>query len=277
VFLIFKVKVYNVSELKPIILKLGGSVITDKTGELAAKTEDINRIAEEIKRAGTDNLVIVHGGGSFGHPTAQKYGIKDGLKEPAQKIGFTETHHVMTVLNGLIMDALVWHEIPSLSITPSSCIVTENGRIKHFDDTVLRRCMDMGFVPVLYGDAVFDEKLGVTILSGDQLIAYLGIKLKAEKIVVGVDTDGIYEADPKVDKTAKPYLRLNLDQLKRVQAKLGKAQTTDVTGGMAGKIGELIPAVDAGIDVQIINATRNLRVLRGVTGEKIEGTIIQKA
>ncbi len=61
------------STAKPTILKIGGSVITDKSGELAAKTEDINRIAEEIKRAEVDNLVIVHGGGSFGHPTAQKW------------------------------------------------------------------------------------------------------------------------------------------------------------------------------------------------------------
>jgi isopentenyl phosphate kinase len=68
-----------------------------------------------------------------------------------------------------------------------------------------------------------------------------------------------------------------VDQLKRVQAKISGAQTTDITGGMAGKIAELIPAVEAGVSVQIINATRNLRVLRGLTGERIEGTIIEKA
>ncbi len=265
------------SAAKPIILKLGGSVITDKDGELAAKTEDINRIAEEIKRSNTESLIIVHGGGSFGHPTAKKYGIKEGMKTPEQKLGYAETHHVMTVLNGLIMDALVWHEIPSLSITPSSCVLTDNGRISHFDETVLQKCLEMGFVPVLYGDAVLDNKLGFTVLSGDQLVAYLAVKLKAEKIVIGVDTDGLYEADPKVDKTAKPYLKLNLEQLKKVQAKIGKAQTIDVTGGMAGKIAELIPAVEAGIPMQIINATRNLRVQRGLTGERIEGTIIEKA
>ena len=265
------------STAKPTILKIGGSVITDKDGELAAKTEDINRIAEEIKRSDTDSLIIVHGGGSFGHPTAKKYGIKDGMKDPSQKLGFSETHHVMTVLNGLIMDALVWHEIPSLSITPSSCILTNNGRISFFDETVLQKCLEMGFVPVLYGDAVLDDKLGFTVLSGDQIVSYLAVKLKAQKIVIGVDTDGLYEADPKVDHTAKPYLKLNLEQLKKVQAKIGKAQTTDVTGGMAGKIAELIPAVEAGIPVQIINATRNLRVLRGLTGERIEGTIIEKA
>ncbi len=261
---------------KPIILKIGGSVITDKSGELAAKTDQINRIAEEIKRADIDNLVIVHGGGSFGHPTAMKWGIKEGLKEPTQKLGFAETHHVMTVLNGLLMDALIWHEIPAVSYAPSTCFVTENGRIKGCESQVLEKMMKMGFTPVLYGDAVLDERMGFTVLSGDQLVAYLAVKMKAEKIVIGVDTDGLYEADPKVDPNAKPYLRLNLDQLKRVQAKIGKSQTTDVTGGMAGKVAELIPAVEAGVKVQIINATRNLRVLRGLTGEKIEGTIIEK-
>jgi isopentenyl phosphate kinase len=208
------------SAAKPIILKIGGSVITDKNGELAAKTDQINRIAEEIKRADIDNLIIVHGGGSFGHPTAKKWGIKEGLKDPTQKLGFAETHHVMTVLNGLLMDALIWHELPAVSYAPSTCFVTENGRIKGCESQVLEKMMGMGFTPVLYGDAVLDEKMGFTILSGDQLVAYLAVKMKAEKIIMGVDTDGIYEADPKVDPTAKPYLRLNLEQLKKVQAKI---------------------------------------------------------
>jgi isopentenyl phosphate kinase len=265
------------SSTKPLILKLGGSVITDKTGELAAQTEAINRISEEIKRANIDNLIIVHGGGSFGHPTAQKWNLKDGFKEPTQMLGFAETHHVMTVLNGLIMDALIWHELPAVSYAPSTCFVTENGRIKSCDTPILGRMMKMGFTPVLYGDAVLDDKMGFTVLSGDQLAAYLAVTMKAEKIIIGVDTDGLYEADPKVNPQAKPYLKLNLDQLKRVQAKIGAARTTDVTGGMAGKVAELIPAVEAGIPVQIINATRHLRVLRALTGERIEGTIIEKA
>lgn len=104
------------SETKPIVLKIGGSVITDKSGELAARTEVINRISEEITKANVKKLAIIHGGGSFGHPTAQKYGIKEGLREEIQKVGFAETHHVMTVLNGLLMDSLVWHNIPAVSL-----------------------------------------------------------------------------------------------------------------------------------------------------------------
>jgi isopentenyl phosphate kinase len=265
------------NDARPIILKLGGSAITDKTGELAAKTEIINQLAEEIKRADLDNLIIVHGGGSFGHPTAAKYGIKNGYKEdPTQKLGFAETHHVMTVLNGLVMDALIWHEIPAVSVAPSSCFITENGKVKFFDETVLKSMAKMVFTPVMYGDAVLDEKLGFTILSGDQLVTYLALKYKATKIVVGVDTDGIFDSDPKTDPNAKPFKKLNLKELQDLQPKIGKAAGTDVTGGMAGKIAELIPAIEAGIHVTVTGATKRLSIYRALTDQSVLGTEIEK-
>jgi isopentenyl phosphate kinase len=265
------------NDAKPIILKLGGSAITDKTGELAAKTEIINQLAEEIKRADLDNLIIVHGGGSFGHPTAAKYGIKDGYKEdPTQKLGFAETHHVMTVLNGLVMDALIWHEIPAVSVAPSSCFITENGTVKFFDETVLKSMAKMVFTPVMYGDAVLDEKLGFTILSGDQLVTYLALKYKATKIVVGVDTDGLFDLDPKTNPNAKPFKKLNLKELQDLQPKISKAAGTDVTGGMAGKIAELIPAIEAGIHVTVTGATKRLSIYRALTDQSVLGTEIEK-
>ncbi|UCF45173.1 MAG: isopentenyl phosphate kinase family protein [Candidatus Bathyarchaeota archaeon] len=264
------------TEAKPTILKIGGSVITDKNGELAARTEVMNRLAEEIQKANIKNLIIVHGGGSFGHPTAQKYGIKEGLKEDAQKVGFTETHHVMTVLNGLVMDALVWHNIPALSVTPSCCVVTENGRIRFFEDTILKMLLKMGFVPVLYGDTTLDEKLGFTVLSGDQIGSHLARKFNAAKIVIGVDTDGLYDSDPKVAKNAKLYKHLTLEELKKIKGRLGKSTAADVTGGMLGKIAELIPAIEEGIPVAIVNATKPNRTYKALIGDMVEGTVIEK-
>jgi isopentenyl phosphate kinase len=264
------------SEAKPTILKIGGSVITDKNGELAARTEVINRLAEEIAKACVKNLIIVHGGGSFGHPTALKYGIKEGLKEGSQKVGFAETHHVMTVLNGLVMDALVWHGIPAVSVTPSSCMVTENGRMKLFEDTILRMLLKMNITPVLYGDATLDEKLGFTILSGDQIVSYIAREFNACRIVIGVDVDGLYGADPKEVKDAKLYTHLTLRDLKDVQGNLGKSTTADVTGGMLGKITELIPAIEEGIPVTIVNAAKSNYIYKALIGEKVEGTIIKK-
>ena len=266
------------NDAKPVILKIGGSAITDKTAEATPRTEIINRLAEEIKRADLDNLIIVHGGGSFGHPTAAKYGIKDGYKEdPAQKLGFAETHHMMTVLNGLVMDALIWHEIPALSIAPSSCFMAENGKIKYFDDSVLQAMAKIVFTPVMYGDAVLDENLGFTVISGDQLVAYLAIRYKAQKIVIGADTDGLFDSDPKANPNAKPYKHLTLAELKQIQPKLGKAAATDVTGGMAGKIAELIPAIEQGVHVTVTGATKALSVYRALTDQSVLGTEIEKA
>ncbi len=264
------------SEAKVTILKIGGSAITDKDGELAARTDIINRLAEEVKRADLDNLIIIHGGGSFGHPTAQKYGIKDGLKDPAQKVGFAETHHVMTVLNGLVMDSMIWHEIPAVSVAPSSCMVTENGRIKFCNKTILEAMMKTGFIPVLYGDAVLDEKLGFTVLSGDQIVSYLALEFNAGKVVIGVDTDGLYDVDPKTNPDAKPYKHLTLEELRKIQGTLGKASGTDVTGGMQGKIAELIPVVEKGIPVTITGATKAQSIYRALAGMSVLGTIIEK-
>jgi isopentenyl phosphate kinase len=265
------------NESSPIILKLGGSAITDKKEEASPRTDVINRLAEEIKRADLDNLIVVHGGGSFAHPPAERYGIKDGYNGDAtQKWGFVETHYAVMMLNGLVMDAFAVHQIPALSIAPLNCITTENKRIKTFDETIFSSMAKIGYTPVLFGDTVFDEKIGFTVLSGDQLVAYLALKYKASKIVIGTDTDGIFDADPKDNPNAKPYKHLTLAELKQIQPKLGKAAGTDVTGGMAGKIAELIPAIEAGVHVTVTGATKGLSIYRALTDQSVLGTEIEK-
>jgi len=269
-------KVLELREPRPTILKIGGSVITDKSKELDARTQVMNRLAEEIQRANVQNLIIVHGGGSFGHPTAQKYDIKAGLKEENQRVGFAETHHLMTVLNGLFIDSLIWHDIPAVSITPSSCIMTENGRIRCFEDTPLKMLLKTGFLPVLYGDAVLDSKLGFTILSGDQLVSAIATRLNAERIIMGVDVDGLYSGDPKVEKNARMFTHLTLEELKKLKNKISKPDACDVTGGMFGKIAELLPAIEYGISVTIVNATKPNYIYKVLKREKVEGTSIEK-
>jgi len=266
----------GLSELKPTVLKIGGSVITDKSKELEVRMQAINRLAQEIRDANIPNLVIVHGGGSFGHPLAQQYAIKEGVKEEVQRVGFSETHHVMTVLNGLFMDALIWRNVPAVSITPSSCIITKNGRIQCFEDAPLKMLLKMGFLPVLYGDAVLDTKLGFTILSGDQLVSVIATKFNAERIIIGVDVDGLYDADPKVEKKAKMFKHLTLEELKELQSKLDKSAACDVTGGMFGKIAELLSATKHGIPVTIVNATKPNYVHKVLKGKKVKGTLIEK-
>jgi isopentenyl phosphate kinase len=141
---------------------------------------------------------------------------------------------------------------------------------------ILETLLKMGFAPVLYGDAVLDGKLGFTVLSGDQIVAYLARKFDAGKIVIGVDTDGLYDADPKEAKNAKLYPHLTLSELKKIKEKLSGSTAADVTGGMLGKITELVPAIEQGIPVTIVNAAKPNRIYKALIGEAAEGTVIEK-
>ena len=53
------------------VLKIGGSILTDKTRGDAARQDEISRVAQEIA-AHPEDLVLVHGAGSFGHYPCQK-------------------------------------------------------------------------------------------------------------------------------------------------------------------------------------------------------------
>ena len=114
------------------------------------------------------------------------------------------------------------------------------------------------------------------MLSGDQLVSHLARTLAAKKIIIGVDTNGLYDADPKVEKNAKMYAHLTMNELEKIKTKLGGSTAADVTGGMLGKVSELIPAVAQGIPVTMVNASKPNRVYKALMGEPIEGTVMEK-
>jgi len=262
--------------VKPTVLKLGGSVITDKEKPLTPNLQAIERLADEISRANVSSLLLVHGGGSFGHPVAERYGISEGYVDSSQILGFSATHLAMTLLNSWVMEALISHNIPAVEIHPSSCLVTKAGRINNMELKPLKKMLKMGFAPVLYGDAILDSEKGFTILSGDQLVSSLAIKLGAKRIIMGADVDGLYTADPKIDSSAQLIDHVTLEELKSLEHKIEGSKATDVTGGMLGKMREVTLAIEHNIETVIVNATKSGRVYKALKGEKVIGTIIEK-
>jgi isopentenyl phosphate kinase len=258
------------------MLKLGGSVITMKDRFLTPNTEAINRLAGEIADSRVQHLVIVHGGGSYGHPMAAKYKISEGLREKHQLVGFSETHNAMISLNKIIVKALIDKGLPAFSISPSSFILTRHGRIHDFPLEILTNAINIGFIPVLYGDSVLDYEKGFTILSGDQLISVLAVKLGAEKIIVGVDVDGLYTSDPKTNPSAQLIEHVTLGDLGKLVGGVSGSRSIDVTGGMMGKIFELTLPVMNGIEVMIVNALKPGSIRRALSGENVKGTKIVK-
>lgn len=258
------------------ILKLGGSVITKKEKPLTANLEAIERLSREISQANIPHLILIHGGGSFGHPLAKQYALREGYKAESQLLGFSKTRQAMEALNKLVVDALIRQKIAAVGLQPSAFIVTKSGRINVLEEQPLRRLLKMKLVPVLYGDAVFDFDLGFTILSGDQLMASLAIRLSADQIIVGIDVDGLYTSDPKFDPAAKLIRHVNLRELRNMQHRIEEARVTDVTRGMLGKIVELMQAIEKGIPALIVNAAKPNNIYKALKGEEVTGTAIVK-
>ena len=261
-----------------IILKLGGSVITRKEAEKPTiNPENLVRIAREISLSSYQQLIIVHGAGSFGHPFARKYGIGDkisDLKDLQHKMqGFSITQQHVRQLNLKVTEYLRKNGVNAVSLQPSSFIKTENKRIKGADLSIIKNYLDLNFTPVLYGDVVLDsdQSIKMAVLSGDQLIQYLALNLKPERVILATDVDGIYDKDPKKHKDAQ--------LLEVVSSKdplqIGEAETVDVTGGMAGKVFELLQLADEGIESEIINANQIDIIKNVLNGEKVKGTRIK--
>lgn len=256
-----------------IVLKIGGSVITHKERRMTANHDNIRRISEEIATSRARGLILIHGGGSFGHPLAEEYGIQRGIHSEEQLIGVSKIHGAMVALNRMVVEALTDQGVPAMGISPSSFIIAEGGRIGPADFEVISTLADRGIIPVLYGDIVLDRAMGFSIISGDQLASRIAVDLKASRLLFGVDVDGVYTSNPRIAPEARLIERLPTMKIKDA-LKAGEALTTDVTGGMLGKVSEASRAAEAGVEVLIFNATRPENTYRALKGESIRGTVI---
>jgi isopentenyl phosphate kinase len=261
---------------KPIVvIKLGGSVLTDKKRIYTPRLSDMHRAAEEVKVIMRKySVVLIHGAGSYGHIPVQKYGLTSGYRDRTQLEGLSTTKSKLLELELVLDQVLLRHGIPIAPLFASDFIATRNGRIDKAELVALRGWLDVGCVPSTGGDIVSDIRTGFAVLSGDQIAAYFAVKLKASRLVFGTDVDGIFDSNPKVDRWAKLLPVLSVSEASRFVRKATSRTTADVTGGMAGKIRESVFAASRGIPVYFINLAKHGRLVKAVSGRRIRGSQI---
>jgi len=246
-----------------IILKLGGSVITDKSGECRVDKERISSLAKEIASRKNIIPIIIHGAGSCGHPEAKEHHLDKGL-DTTNKAGIFITHHAVRRLNDAVVNALRASGVESVGIHPLDACTAKNGRLISFECGPIKLLLKHGIVPVMHGDVVMDEEKGVCIVSGDQLVSYLAVNLHAERIGLATDVPGVLKDGnviPAINKKAISNLEIN------------ESGNTDVTGGMRGKINELLMLAEMGIESNIFHVSRTDDFL---DGRDHGGTIVTK-
>ena len=255
----------------PTILKLGGSVLTEKTDTPTPKLAAIRRCAREIASTISRTspvgaggpLIIIHGAGSFGHPQAKEHSTPAGFTN----FGIIEIHRAVASLNDLVIEALVKNGVPAASLHPFGCLVAENGRIAEMETDQIGMMLARGIVPVLHGDVVMDRETGASIVSGDQLATYLAVRFKAARVGLGTAVDGVL-----ADGAVIPLItRANFES---VRSHVQGSEGTDVTGGMLGKVLELL-AIEIDINSYIFNASKEDVIAGFLSGDE-PGTRVAK-
>ena len=222
-------------------LKLGGSLITDKSRAYTARQAVIARLAGEVRQALDANhdlaLLIGHGSGSFGHWAAHPHGTRQGVHTPAQWRGYADVAAAAARLNRIVADTFLDAGVPVLSLQPSASARCHDGALTHLDIHPIRAALAQGLVPLVFGDVALDEVRGGTIISTEDIFLFLANALQPSRILLLGEVPGVLGPDGTVISHITP------SDLPELQAALSGSQGVDVTGGMADKVARMVELV----------------------------------
>ncbi len=222
------------------MLKIGGSIITDLSKPNTAKMDEISRLLDEIKSAmsrSSFKLIIGHGSGSFGHVSAAKYRIQEGLIDADSRKGAAITHLVAKELNTLFVKQGLEMGMNLYPFSPAGFgIGDEMGLSAGFTDH-MRFALENGFIPVVHGDVIMNYSKGVSISSTEDVLRFISKQIKPSKVFFCTDVNGVYDKPPIGNLDAKLIRQINGSNINEVIKNTGVSNSRiDVTGGMRTKI-----------------------------------------
>ena len=245
-----------------ILIKLGGSIITNKQKPLSPRRKTINSILKEIGKI-KEPVIIVHGGGSYGHYWSVKYDMHTRPAKTSPK-GVAIVKNSMVELNKIILDSAVKNKINSYCLPPTD-FMNGNKAIKSKILTI-NDISKSGLTPITFGDALWFGQKKSYILSGDVIMTTIGKILKPRLSLFVLDVDGVY-SDLKTKKLIYDF--------KKEKPEI-KNNKMDVTGGMTRKITEANNMAKAGLKIFFVNGNKPKRITDAVSGKKFEGTLFRK-
>lgn len=224
-----------------VFLKLGGSLITDKTQAYTVRHEVLGRLAAEVRHALDSvpqlRLLIGHGSGSFGHWAAEPYGTRDGVRTSAEWRGYAEVAAAAARLNRFVVDTFFQAGVTVLSVQPSASARCHDGRLVHLDAHPLQEALKHTLVPLVHGDVSVDDTRGGTIVSTEDIFVYLAEVLHPSRILLAGETPGV------LDPGGATIQRITPDSFPAVREALAGSSGVDVTGGMADKVTRMVQLV----------------------------------
>jgi len=260
---------------KIVLIKLGGSIITNKNKPYTARPEKIKNLAKEIKVAWGKGcqFVVSHGSGSFGHTSAAQYGIAEGVKGESGLYGLAVVQQDALAINRIVNEIFLKEGLPVLSFVPSSFSLAAGKSLAAIFVEPIIEALKLGALPLVFGDIILDKKRGCCIFSGERTLDNLILPLskagyKIKKVIQCGSTNGVY------DEEGKTIAKIGLQSFAEWKQLFGGSGATDVTGGMRHKIEESLKMAKQGIDCLIINGEKQGNLLKAILGEDAGGTLI---
>ncbi len=245
---------------KLVVLKLGGALLTDKQRPYTLRPSILRQAAAELRAcldAGLiEQLLLVHGVGSFGHPPVVTYRLHKGLQSPDQLIHLTETQNTVMRLRQAIAEEFHKAGIAVATIMPSSCMAASTMTLKSSYLDAVSGFLDIGMTPLLGGDVVVDDQMGFCVFDGDRIAVDLALHFNASHLIFATDVDGIYDKDPRSFPQAERIDRFSLSKSYGDAAQLDDHHQADASGAMAGKLTAVQPtrsAIASGLQVHILS------------------------
>lgn len=265
-----------------VFIKLGGSLITEKSTPFTINWNETRRIVKEIKEVVDENkrmkLLVGHGGGSFPHPIASFFETAKGFIRENSRRGFVLCQNAASSLNRLLVDLMIDYGINALSIQPSACCITNNGDISNFFAQPIKMCLENDIIPVVYGDCVFDTAYGCTIVSTEKILLELSKYIKPSRVLIFTLVGGVYTDDPQRDKNVKFIQKINAnveaEEFEAVEVGVSKSSSIDVTGGMQTKVFFAKEITKMGVECEILSGKESY-IKKALAGERGLGTIIE--
>lgn len=257
-----------------VLLKIGGSVITDKKIPYKAKRKTIERLAKEIKEARKKrkfSLIIGHGSGSFGHTSAKIYKTFEGCKTKKDFFGLCVVQNDAAKLNRILVDIFLKEGLRVFSVQPSAILIMKRDKLFNLYPKVIEKLLEKEIIPVVYGDAVLDLEKGCTIVSTERVLSFLAKKLGAKRIIFGTKEEGVYIKEGRSKKIISEINRNNWQEIKK---HIFSSEGIDVTGGMFHKVEEAVQLSKLGFEVEIISESAPGSLKKSLLGKKV-GTIIK--
>ncbi|MCD8219435.1 MAG: glutamate 5-kinase [Ruminococcus sp.] len=237
----------DVAQKKRIVLKLGTSTLTHKTGKLnIRRMTNLVRILADLHNAGREMLIVSSGavGMGVGKLNLTECPKDTPSKQAAAAVGQCELMHIYDDM------------FAKYNVTVAQILLTKttlsNDQLPHVQNTI-RRLLEMGVIPIINeNDTVAIDELELEIGENDSLAATVAAAMEADLLIILTDINGLYSADPRTNLDAEViHVVEKVDET--IEQMAGGAWTSFGTGGMATKINAAKIATAQGVDMVIMN------------------------